>query len=195
MKNIRTVFFSCLVLLGTDNILAQHNHGAGESQGGSAEEALVAPHGGQLQELGRYKIELITNLYQKEDQLTFYIFKGELKPLSTEGITGIIRLNYANGEVFSDTLRSVMSEFFVGSINSFDSFTLTVEFTIKKKKISTVYTHESIGRSITYTCSMHPEIKTDAPGNCTICSMELIPVNEPEKQQNDSHEEGHQHQH
>ena len=42
---------------------------------------------------------------------------------------------------------------------------------------------------------MHPEIKTDAPGNCTICSMELIPVNEPEKQQNDSHEEGHQHQH
>jgi len=29
---------------------------------------------------------------------------------------------------------------------------------------------------ITYTCSMHPEIKKDKPGSCPICGMDLIPI-------------------
>lgn len=27
---------------------------------------------------------------------------------------------------------------------------------------------------VTYTCSMHPEIKSDKPGQCPVCNMELI---------------------
>ena len=30
--------------------------------------------------------------------------------------------------------------------------------------------------STRYTCSMHPEIVRDAPGNCPKCGMTLIPV-------------------
>ena len=30
----------------------------------------------------------------------------------------------------------------------------------------------------TWTCSMHPQIKMDKPGNCPICGMELIPLEE-----------------
>jgi Cu(I)/Ag(I) efflux system membrane fusion protein len=27
-----------------------------------------------------------------------------------------------------------------------------------------------------YTCAMHPSVKSDTPGSCHICGMELIPV-------------------
>jgi len=36
-------------------------------------------------------------------------------------------------------------------------------------------------QSVTYTCSMHPQITQDAPGSCPICGMALI-----EKDQNTS---------
>lgn len=31
----------------------------------------------------------------------------------------------------------------------------------------------------TYTCPMHPEVRQNAPGNCPICGMFLVPVTEP----------------
>ncbi len=33
--------------------------------------------------------------------------------------------------------------------------------------------HENMS-SGTYTCSMHPEVKSDKPGKCPKCGMELI---------------------
>ena len=32
----------------------------------------------------------------------------------------------------------------------------------------------------TWTCSMHPQIQREEPGNCPICGMELIPMKEDE---------------
>ena len=29
-----------------------------------------------------------------------------------------------------------------------------------------------------WTCSMHPQIRMDEPGNCPICGMELIPADD-----------------
>jgi len=29
-------------------------------------------------------------------------------------------------------------------------------------------------KPVTYTCSMHPEIKSDKPGQCPVCNMELV---------------------
>ncbi|WP_257670437.1 efflux RND transporter periplasmic adaptor subunit [Parapedobacter tibetensis] len=34
------------------------------------------------------------------------------------------------------------------------------------------------GQETTYTCSMHPQIRQNEPGNCPICGMELIPVSD-----------------
>ena len=31
-----------------------------------------------------------------------------------------------------------------------------------------------VGRTKTYTCSMHPEVRSDKPGKCPKCGMELI---------------------
>lgn len=35
---------------------------------------------------------------------------------------------------------------------------------------------ESVAQKLTYTCSMHPQIRQEEPGTCPICEMELTPV-------------------
>lgn len=37
-------------------------------------------------------------------------------------------------------------------------------------------THTNAKGEIVYTCSMHPSVRQNEPGNCPICGMELIPV-------------------
>ncbi|MCW9707531.1 efflux RND transporter periplasmic adaptor subunit [Fodinibius salsisoli] len=42
-------------------------------------------------------------------------------------------------------------------------------------------THTDEEGNIVYTCSMHPQIRQNEPGNCPICGMELIPVDQEEQ--------------
>ena len=39
-------------------------------------------------------------------------------------------------------------------------------------------THTNAEGNVVYTCSMHPQVREDEPGDCPICGMELIPANE-----------------
>ncbi|MBO6586820.1 MAG: efflux RND transporter periplasmic adaptor subunit [Gracilimonas sp.] len=41
-------------------------------------------------------------------------------------------------------------------------------------------THTNEEGEIVYTCSMHPQIRENEPGNCPICGMELIPAGDSE---------------
>ncbi|MCC4247248.1 NADH-quinone oxidoreductase subunit J [Stappia indica] len=43
-----------------------------------------------------------------------------------------------------------------------------------------------------YTCPMHPEVVSDEAGNCPKCGMNLVPVEDAER---DTHEHGHHHDH
>lgn len=40
---------------------------------------------------------------------------------------------------------------------------------------------QSPPRSAVYTCPMHPEVRSDGPGNCPKCGMKLIPMEEQKK--------------
>lgn len=40
------------------------------------------------------------------------------------------------------------------------------------------HTHSEVEENTTWTCSMHPQIKRNEPGDCPICGMDLIPMNE-----------------
>ncbi len=41
------------------------------------------------------------------------------------------------------------------------------------------HTHEKeVAESVTYTCSMHPQIRQNEPGQCPICGMDLVPVSQ-----------------
>ncbi|MTI88487.1 MAG: efflux RND transporter periplasmic adaptor subunit [Balneolaceae bacterium] len=41
-------------------------------------------------------------------------------------------------------------------------------------------THTDEEGNVVYTCSMHPQVHENEPGNCPICGMELIPANDSE---------------
>ena len=47
--------------------------------------------------------------------------------------------------------------------------------------------HEHIGQNgdVTFTCSMHPQVRQDEPGDCPICGMDLIPVADADDHQLD----------
>ncbi len=42
--------------------------------------------------------------------------------------------------------------------------------------------HTNEQGEIIYTCSMHPQIRQKEPGNCPICGMQLVPVDNPSSQ-------------
>ncbi len=44
------------------------------------------------------------------------------------------------------------------------------------------HTEAEAGESTTWTCSMHPQIKQPEPGDCPICGMDLIPLEEDESE-------------
>jgi len=39
-------------------------------------------------------------------------------------------------------------------------------------------------KNVIYTCPMHPDIKQDKPGDCPICGMKLVPINQSDKNTN-----------
>src|SRR5438105_1377876 len=41
---------------------------------------------------------------------------------------------------------------------------------------NSVATPAETRKALYYTCSMHPSVKADKPGDCPICGMKLIPV-------------------
>jgi membrane fusion protein, copper/silver efflux system len=49
------------------------------------------------------------------------------------------------------------------------------------------HVHETDGAQaeVEYTCSMHPQVRQDEPGNCPICGMELIPASDGDDHQDD----------
>jgi hypothetical protein len=38
---------------------------------------------------------------------------------------------------------------------------------------------QSTSEKVTYTCPMHPEVKSDKPGKCPKCGMNLVPAEKP----------------
>ncbi|MFO8054661.1 MAG: efflux RND transporter periplasmic adaptor subunit [Bacteroidales bacterium] len=56
--------------------------------------------------------------------------------------------------------------------------------TAEKTPSQQAQNHEA-EKSETWTCSMHPQIKQDKPGDCPICGMELIPVTSLDEQGDD----------
>ena len=63
------------------------------------------------------------------------------------------------------SLRRTLVRFFL-----YSAFLLLAAACKNKKPV------EAAKADVYYTCSMHPQIVQDKPGNCPICHMELIPV-------------------
>ena len=169
--NARIFFMLLLTLIFCSTYLyAQHDHG-------STRETHInqPPHGGVMNNIGKYHIEMLVNMFLKEDKLTFYLYKGNFKPVLTEHITGTIIFQQKDGTSITDTLQAKGDYYFVAQLKSSDPFQCSVHLLIKEKVISTLFNHAGLGHksSNIYSCPMHPQIKNSNPGTCPKCKMNL----------------------
>jgi hypothetical protein len=157
---------------------AQHNHGGSGGNGHSDGQTshFHPPHNGEVKEAGKYKVELVKNLFLKNNQLELYIYKGEFKPIATSLVTGTITITYADGSTTTNKLVARGNEQFVAQVTKKGSFTAKVSFNIKKKNYFVMFSHKSKVYShstATHTCPMHPEIVGGAGETCPKCGMSL----------------------
>jgi Heavy metal binding domain len=190
MKNLKIIQIIAVVFVlsfCSTNSYAQHDHGGG---GHSTMEAAKPPNGGEIKEIGKYKIEIVTELFLRKDQLRFYLYKGNFKAISNEGITGTITIKNKDGNTSTQTLQAKGDEFFVAQLEDSDSFQATVKFIIKGKTVSTVFSHMGIGHIAkkTFSCPMHPDVTSSSPGKCPKCGMNLT-------EESQSGNDGHNHSH
>jgi heavy metal-binding protein len=171
-----TSSFILLIVLMLWSVIsnAQHNHG----NHGTAHTTHIKqpPHGGVIKEAGKYKIEMVAELFLKKDQLRFYLFKGSsYKTILNEGITGVIEIKSKDGIISTESLQAKGDDFFVAQLKSSASFQATVKLSVKGKTISAVFAHNGIEdqATTTYTCPMHPEVNSDTSGTCPKCGMNL----------------------
>jgi len=164
----------CAVLFSTSTN-AQHDHSSHGKDQSHQNNIIHPPHGGEIIEAGKYKIEVVVDMLVKHDQITFYLFKGNLKPVSNEEITGTITLKLKDGSVITNKIQAKGDSRFVTQLKNTESFSGNVELLVKGKTISADFYHAGLENQMTsvYSCSMHPHVKSDNPGKCPKCGMNL----------------------
>jgi hypothetical protein len=177
MKNVKLIHFVILLFTVMFSTLsfAQHDH---SSHGAThTNQVQQSPNGGVIKELGKYKIEMVADMFLKKDKLRFYLFKRNFKTILNEGVTGTTTIRYHDGKTETEPLQAKGEDFFVTQLKSSDSFQVNVEFIVQGKTVSAVFINNGIENKSTlvYTCSMHPEIESNSPGQCPKCGMNLIP--------------------
>jgi hypothetical protein len=66
---------------------------------------------------------------------------------------------------------------------------ISIAFTFSACSNSTTTTpavNSNSGEKVTYTCSMHPEVQADKPGDCPKCGMALVKMESADTTQNNS---------
>jgi heavy metal-binding protein len=175
MIKFKSLYLSVLfivLLFSSSKSYSQHDHG---SHGGSESHEQLPPMGGVLTEVGKYKVEMVVDMILSRDKLSFYLYKSKLKPISNSEISGIVTINYDDGNSIIDTLQAKGEYKFVAQMDRTDSFNCMVKFTVNGKIVSTVFSHQGFGQipSDQYTCPMHSNITSSEPGKCPVCGMNL----------------------
>ena len=164
---------SCSMAMMNTTAMAQHDHSS-HGPGGHG-EMIEPPHGGAMKTVGKHNLEMVIDMLQAQNQMKFYLFKTNLKPLLNSEIIGSVTIETKDGKSTTVDLRKLGDDGFTTDLGSTEPFNCTVRFTIKRKSISTYFSHNGLGSgsAAIYTCTMHPDIQSDALGTCPKCGMFL----------------------
>lgn len=140
MKNIS---FIISLVLSSYLAIAQHNHGSHDHGNASKLTSDVVPHKGQMSNAGKYKVEMITDLFLKKDPLSFYVHKTNLKPLENKQVSGTIAIYYKD-KVVEEKLEKKGEYSFTAQLPNTTAFHCIVELSIKGKPVKAEFIHEGI---------------------------------------------------
>lgn len=176
MKCLTTLSIMIALFIGaipSNTVFAQHDHSA-HGHAGHA-QMNTPPHGGSLRSVGKYNIEMVVDMLQAQNQMVFYLYKANMKPIGNSDMKGSVTIEMKDGSSTNADLHSYGERGFATDLKDTRPFNCTVRFEIKGKTVSTYFSHNGLGEgaAAVYTCSMHPEVQSDAPGQCPKCGMFL----------------------
>lgn len=130
------------VILSIHQGFAQHDHGGG----GTHDTPIVQknPHGGQLKQFGKYKVEMVADLFLAKDKLSFYLFQKNLKPINYQNITGKVEIHYNDGTESKSDLVLKQGNRFVSQLDKTIGFHCVLEIIINEKKITFDFVQKGI---------------------------------------------------
>ena len=139
-----------------------------------------AKSGGTVRQAGKYYVEMVSQLINVRDPITFYLMNKKGKPVNNGGISGIVTFTFADGSTETDTLEPRQENSFAIQLkNRTQSFVCIVTFKIKEENITASFDGgykkaNNTTAKAAYYCPMHPEVTTGEPGNCPKCGMSLV---------------------
>jgi len=112
----------------------------GNSNSSYAKQTCSAPHGGTLQDAGKYKIEMVKELISKVDPVKFYVLDKKGKGISGKSISGTAVFKFDDNTTETITLEPTSDSGVSAQLkNKTKPFTCTVTLTVDKKTITAIF--------------------------------------------------------
>lgn len=144
----------------------------------SSSTELTAPHGGILQKAGKYYIELVVNMLDKNDKISVYLLNKSGIPKDSSNISATISFIDKKGDFTDYQLLAKDEQQWGVKADITDNFRCNIVFKSGKKTYSSIFDYNDIEyQNAGYHCPMHPEISSKTPGTCSKCGMDLIKNN------------------
>ncbi|HKR07433.1 MAG TPA: heavy metal-binding domain-containing protein [Bacteroidia bacterium] len=140
----------------------------------------MGSNAGEIVKTSNYQFEMVYQPALKTDPFTIYVMNKKGKPLVNAAITGIAEITYQDGSMETVSLFAKGENAYAVPLKNLSQpFVALFNIQIDKKNVDVRYeykgadTSQNISPGSYYTCPMHPEIKSDKPGNCPKCGMTL----------------------
>lgn len=146
----------------------------------SMQHGMKGTSGGEIIKTGNYQFEIVYQPVLKTDPFTIYVMNKKGKPLVSSVITGSAEITYQDGSTETVSLFAKGENAYAVPLkNLTQPFVSLFNIQIDKKNVAMRYeykgenTSQNVSSGSYYTCPMHPEIKSDKPGDCPKCGMKL----------------------
>ncbi len=156
------------------------DHSSGHKNNSSGTQNTKGANNGEIIKAGNYQFEIVFEPIIINDPLTIYVMNKKGKPIVNSEISGSAEITYKDGSTETVSLFAKgENAYSIPLKKTSQSFVCLLKIQIDKKIISVRYEYKGVTTNLInssdsyYTCSMHPEIKSDKPGKCPKCGMTL----------------------
>ncbi len=181
MKSIIKIIFIASAAFVISSASAQCNmmNMSSHDSHGSAHD-MKGMNDGEIIKTGNYQFEMVHEQVLKNDPFTIYVMNKKGKPLLNADISGKAEITYSDGSAETVTLFAKGENAYAVPLkNTSLPFVALLTMQIDKKNVTLRHEYQGTNTSQNnsansyYTCPMHPEVKSDKPGNCPKCGMTL----------------------
>ncbi len=162
-----------LMLISAPMVQAQHDHGSEKKESHHVKELANGPHGGTVEEAKPYHAEILI----KDGEILLYLLDADAKKMGNKDITGEATFTMSDGKSIKETLTAYGDDgFIVRNKDLLNYSNCLVVFLVEGKNVSAKFNNYSnnVQHEKSYSCPMHPGIKSDKAGKCSECGMNLV---------------------